>query len=157
MILLKEIIIECPDCEGTGLYVGLAERKGAAVVCHTCKGTGKTKYHYNDFTGRKKKENVVRVFAQSCGYVHTAEDYVGSNETIAFSKGGCTYEEWLNGADPKPVKDLYCPYIWDNRGTGNEPRKRCAEGIKGFGYISNCQFFSDKASCWVEYETLKNN
>jgi len=32
---------ECSACKGTGLYVGMAEREGAAVVCSRCKGTGK--------------------------------------------------------------------------------------------------------------------
>lgn len=36
-----KIECECNACKGTGLYVGMAERDGAAVVCYTCKGTGK--------------------------------------------------------------------------------------------------------------------
>ena len=42
---------KCKSCKGTGLYVGLAERDGAAVVCHTCKGTGKhhVRIEYDDF------------------------------------------------------------------------------------------------------------
>ncbi|GAH55007.1 unnamed protein product, partial [marine sediment metagenome] len=32
---------ECNDCKGTGLYTGMAEGDGFAVVCHACNGTGK--------------------------------------------------------------------------------------------------------------------
>jgi hypothetical protein len=150
---MKTMIIEYPSCKGTGLYQGMAERDNCAVVCHSCNGTGKTEYHYNKFTGRKAKDGVKRVFARSCGYVHTAENcYTKEGNYIRFEDGGCTYEEWLKGEEPKPVKDLYCPYIWDNRGIGNEPCSRCKDGHKGFGFISDCEFYSDKAKCWAEYE-----
>lgn len=150
---MKTIIIECPSCNGTGLYKGMAERDKCAVVCHNCKGSGKTEYSYNDFTGRKVREDIDRVFEDSCGYVHSSKNVTCEDDKIIkFEEGGCTYKEWLNGAEPKPVKDLYCPYIWDNRGMGNEPCSRCKEGIKGFGRISNCTFYSDKAKCWEEYE-----
>lgn len=151
---MKTIIIECPSCKGTGLYRGMAERDKCAVVCSTCKGTGKTEYSYNEFTGRKIQKDVKRVFKDSCGYVHSDNNVEYENgKTIKFEEGGCTYEEWLDGVEPKPVKDLYCPYIWNNKGIGNEPCSRCKEGHKGFGYISNCIFYSDKAKCWEEYES----
>lgn len=143
----KEIIIECPSCKGTGLYKGIAERNQCAVICHTCDGKGFTSYKYREFNGRKHKPNVTRIFQNSCGYVHSAVNQKG----IKFEEGGCTYSEWLSGARPKPVKDLYCPYIWDNKGYGNEPCSRCKEGC-GFGVISNCRYFADKAACWKEYE-----
>ena len=60
---MKEIQIECPSCKGTGLYVGVCERDGCAVVCTQCKGKGYTTYRYNDFTGRKIREGIKRVFA----------------------------------------------------------------------------------------------
>lgn len=148
------IVIQCPSCKGAGLYQGMAERNGAAVVCHSCKGTGQTTYTYEDFTGRKVKEGVERVFAGSFGYVHTAENFQSADAgLIRFEEGGCTYQEWLNGAEPKPVKDLYCPYIWNNTGSGNEPCSRCKDGNKLGRRISTCTLFNDKAKCWEEYES----
>ena len=153
---MKTITIQCPNCKGTGLYQGMAERDGAAVVCYHCRGTGQTKCSYEEFTGRKIKEGIKRVFAGSFGYVHGAKN-VKFNDTgiIRFEVGGCTYEEWLNGATPKPVKDLYCPYIWDNKGIGNEPVSRCREIASCFGRISDCKHFGNKAKCWEEYERTK--
>lgn len=37
--MTRTIIIECQACKGTGLYKGMAERDGAAVVCSHCHGT----------------------------------------------------------------------------------------------------------------------
>ena len=45
----RTIVIECQACGGTGLYKGMAERDGAAVVCSCCNGTGKTEFTYNEF------------------------------------------------------------------------------------------------------------
>jgi len=39
-----EMDIECPSCNGTGLYCGMGEKEGVAVVCCKCQGSGK--YHY---------------------------------------------------------------------------------------------------------------
>jgi hypothetical protein len=153
---MHKIEIQCPSCRGTGLYSGIAEKDSCAVVCHTCNGTGKTTYSYREFTGRKIKKGVERVFKKSCGYVHAPNDYKADNGAIIrYSEGGCTYEEWLNGAEPKPVKDLYCPYMWDNRGMGNEPLERCKKGRSGFGFISDCRFFADRAKCWEEFSGVK--
>lgn len=83
----KEIEIQCPSCEGYGIYQGMSERDGSAVVCSSCKGTGKTIYRYREFTGRKVKENVKRIFKTSCGYVHSANDVTTQEgKTIEFSK-----------------------------------------------------------------------
>jgi hypothetical protein len=150
---MPKIVIQCPSCKGTGLYKGFAEKDGAAVVCHTCQGTGKTDFSYEEFTGRKEREGVNRVYDGTHGYGISDIDYTtAEGKVIRFSEGGCTYEEWKNGATPKPIKDLYCPYMHDNRGIGNEPLNRCKEGCKSFGLISNCTFYADKATCWREYE-----
>ena len=60
---------KCKSCKGTGLYVGMGERDGAAVVCHRCDGTGKYhfKHEYEDFDGRLKRENIKRVYAANVG------------------------------------------------------------------------------------------
>ena len=52
---MKSIKIECKACNGTGLYVGMAERDGVAVQCHNCNGNGWVIYEYNEFTERAEK------------------------------------------------------------------------------------------------------
>ncbi len=153
----RTIIIECQACGGTGLYKGIAERDGAAVVCSHCHGTGKTEFTYNEFEGRKEMDGVTRVFEGSFGYVHTDKDTTTEEgRTLHFSQYGCSYEEWKAGVEPTPMEELYCPYIYRNRGIGNEPCSRCKTGCKGWGgSISDCKFYSDKAKCWEEWH--KNN
>lgn len=151
---MKTIEVECPSCHGTGLIVGCSERGGAAVVCSVCKGTGKVEYSYNDFTGKKVREGVNRVFESSFGYIHTDIDVITKEgKLIRFSEGGCTYQEWLNGEQPKPVKDLYCPYQYRNRGVGNEPLDRCKENC-GFGFIKDCRCWEHKEECWQLYDKI---
>lgn len=41
---MKEIQIECPACHGTGLYQGMCEQDGCAVVCTKCDGKGYTTF-----------------------------------------------------------------------------------------------------------------
>jgi len=53
--------MECRSCEGTGLYSGMAEPKGVAVLCHTCQGSGCEKLSYKPFTKRKPREDIVTV------------------------------------------------------------------------------------------------
>lgn len=152
---MEKIIIQCSSCEGTGLYKGFAENGKSAVVCHVCNGTGKIEFNYNEFTGRKTREDVSRVYDGSHGYGITDVDIkTDGGKVIHFSQGGCTYQEWLNGMEPKPIKDLYCPYLWKNTGIGNEPLERCERGCKGFGSISDCAFYSDKVTCWELYDTI---
>jgi hypothetical protein len=149
---MNTIKVECPSCKGTGLYSGMGERDGAAVICHNCNGNGFINYEYNEFTGKKVKENVKRVFQSGYGYCISSEDITTKEgKQLNFSKYGCTYQEWLNGEKPKHIEDLYCPYIAYNKGMGNEPCKRCKEGSQG-GLISNCIYFEDKSKCWEEYK-----
>lgn len=151
---MPKITIQCSACNGTGLYKGCAERDGAAVVCYRCNGAGKTEFSYEEFTGRKERKDVKRVYDGSHGYVISDQDFSKDGKTVKFSEGGCTYEEWLNGATPKPIKDLYCPYIHNNRGIGNEPLERCKRGCRGFRSISDCDFYNDKITCWELYDSL---
>ena len=154
---MKKIVIECSTCKGTELYKGMSERDNCAVVCSVCKGTGKVDFYYNEFEGRKKRSDVKRVFKSSCGYVHSDKDVTTEDgKVIKFSEGGCSYEEWLNGKEPKPVEDLYCPYIWNNTGMGHEPLNDCKEHC-GFGSISACKKYDCKEECWNKLKVFKEN
>lgn len=83
---------ECGSCGGTGLYRGLAEPEGVAVVCLNCKGTGCKEIAYTPFTLRKLRNDVQTVqlsrgsFILSCGPV-------GSS---------VSYAEFCNGKMPTP-------------------------------------------------------
>ena len=92
---MKEIQIECPECKGTGLYVGACEQDGCAVVCIKCGGKGYTTFQYNDFRGKKVKEGVKRIFGKTFGIVHGPEDYKCKDGTVlrsmaALMKSGLT-------------------------------------------------------------------
>lgn len=156
---MKEIKmkIECPYCEGTGVYVGMGERDGAAVVCIRCEGTGsyEYKYQYNEFAGRKKRKDVTRVFLSGYGYcVGVTEVILDNGVRVDFSKEGITYEEFLGGKMPKHIKHLGCPMSAD---------QSACHDIKGFtdvcnnlnggwlSHIPSCRC-DDKAKCWERFE-----
>jgi len=143
--------IVCEACDGTGLYQGMAEQKGCAVICSNCDGTGKEEYElvYEEFKERKPMKGIKRVFKNSCGYKHGPDDFVGKDGTkIEFSKGGCTYEEFLKGEEPKPVKDLYCPKLWTFQ---NYTSERCDKGSQIGRRITECKYYETKEKCWKEY------
>lgn len=154
---MPKIIIQCQSCGGTGLYMGMAEKNGAAVVCTTCNGRGSKEFEYKEFEGRKIRQDVKRVY-ERCDYMLSSEDVTTEDgRLIKFSEAGCTYEEWLNGAEPKPVKELYCPYVWRNRGIGNEPLEKCVEQLRGICRITDCKLYRFKEQCWKEYEEKQKN
>ena len=64
-----EVDVECSACRGTGLYVGMCENDGAAVVCVKCNGTGKVHMSLTPFTGRRKRDGVTRVFETNPGFI----------------------------------------------------------------------------------------
>ena len=147
-----ELDIECRACGATGLYKGMAERGACAVVCCDCKGTGKKTIHVKEFKGRKKRDDIKRVFGGSYGYAHTDKDTVAEEGgTLHFSRFGCTYEDWLKGAKPKPMEELYCPYIYDNQGIGNEPFLECADEHMWSCSITDCTHYKDKHKCWERW------
>ena len=72
---------ECGACSGTGLYRGMAEPEGVAVICLTCKGTGCKEMIYIPFTRRRRRNGVQSVqqsrgsFILSCGPVGESMTY----------------------------------------------------------------------------------
>jgi len=162
----EKIVIDadvcCTKCGGTGLYKGMAERGDAAVICVYCNGTGKEHIHleYERFVNRKKRSGVKRVYKTAFGYVITDKDTVNSEgTTIHFSECGCSYDEWENGVEPKPIKELHCPMIHFGQGTddGNFVRENICEKVnKCFvgTYFPKCAE-TNRESCWKKYEDLK--
>lgn len=154
---MQEIKIECPSCHGTGLYVGCAERKGAAVICNSCKGTGMIIYKYTPFTHRKLRDDVKRVFKTGGGFVISAEDVITKeNKLLPFSTAGCTYEEWLNGVDPKHIEFIVCPLRIDQATCHRLPGfiNKCHELHGGWiGNINNCKYQSNRSECWKRFNS----
>jgi len=145
-----KVDVECPSCHGTGLYAGMDEGDDSAVICTTCDGTGKTTLTYTPFTKRKEKRNIKRVFRTSAGYSIRSNDYTFSDgKEIKYSEAGCTYEEWKNGALPKPIKDLHCPleHFGQSSDEGRWLKKNGpCNTLLGF-VIPNCSKIN-KEQCW---------
>jgi hypothetical protein len=150
--------VNCDSCGGSGLYQGMGEGGKSAVICQTCSGKGwvypsSLGKKYKLFTKRVIKKNIERVFDTGGGYGITHEDYTSEDgRTVHFSQYGASYKDWLEGKVPVPIKELYCPYIWDNRGCGNEPLERCRNKSRERMRISSCMCFNFKEKCWEDYE-----
>ncbi len=86
-----EVDIECRSCGGTGLYCGMAEPKGTAVVCLSCGGTGCENISYTPFTKRKHKPGV-----------HTVSLSRGCLIAFGVGAGGksISYNAFVNGLMP---------------------------------------------------------
>ena len=154
-----EMQIECPDCDGTGLYCGMGEGNGAAVVCRTCKGKGEKafQYLYNEFTGRKSRTDVQRVYLSGMGYkIGTGKiNFKNGIGEIDMDKEGVSYAEFLAGKMPTHIKKLGCPMSVD---------QGACHGIKGFvdkceelnggwiGLITDCKHQPNKMECWKRFE-----
>jgi hypothetical protein len=151
---------ECDSCNGTGLYCGMAERKGSAVVCSTCKGTGKVEFKgtFKKFKTRKRRSGIKRVFETAGGYGICGEDVTTTEGvTIHFSRFGASYDDWLNGEKPAPIEELHCPYQHTGQelqsdDVNNLYKTRCDKGLSLGGMITNCKCRKDMAKCWRIYK-----
>ncbi len=94
---------QCGDCGGTKIYVGLECHDGAGMVCANCEGKGWVPITYTPFIAPKKRNDVKRVFeAQKYRTFYPTDHTFEDGKTVNYSEFGCTYEEWENGATPKP-------------------------------------------------------
>ena len=112
---------QCKSCKGTGLYAGVGERDGFAVVCHTCKGTRRTRA------------------TSSRGISLTVESF-----------GGMPYTDWINGK-PFPAgcedREHTCP-AWFYQSAGGDKMPTRTECPCIGGSFSGCKHFAKKAECW---------
>jgi hypothetical protein len=144
---------KCPSCKGTGLYQGMGEGKGFAVVCHTCSGTGKHhfKHVYEEFTKRKEATNVVQVLEVNPGIS------VGTNDKISFKDfGGMSYEDWKKGKkfpSKSEMRRFTCPAWWYQ--SANYELKPHWEECTLCGSFSDCKRFKTKAKCWKKFDSEK--
>lgn len=157
MVKHIELLVECPQCKGTGIYVGLAERNGAGVICGHCHGTGAYmfKHTYTPFTKRRTRRDIKRVYQPHSGYVLTATGkIVNDHMEIDMNTQGVAYADFLTGAMPTHIMDMYCPMKADQSACHN---------VKGFtdvcnrrnggwlGYIPACKY-KDYRACWQRFE-----
>lgn len=140
----------CDACKATGLYVGLAEKNGSAVVCHTCRGTGRVIkiIEWDDFQGRRPRPGVVHVVQVNpgigigCGGGYTFRDF-----------GGMSYEDWRDGRPFPPKSEMRkftCPaWWWQSADYSKKPNwEECIIA----GSFSSCEHFKDKAGCWARFD-----
>ena len=143
-----EVDVECSACRGTGLYVGMCENDGAAVVCVKCNGTGKVHMSLTPFTGRRKRDGVTRVFETNPGFIGLR----GSDS----SEGGISYEDWLAGK-PFPHgsenRKRTCPFWWlqitDFAARPDWEECKCR---KPLNRIDHCPHFGSKEKCWARWD-----
>ena len=158
-----EMVIECQSCKGTGVYQGMAERDGAAVVCHNCNGTGAANYSfsYNEFTGRKTREGVTRVYLNSMGYCIAPHEINFSKiGPIDLSKEGVSYPEFLDGKMPGHIKKLGCPMRADQWACHQIKgfTDKCDELNGGWiNSISDCRYYPKRDECWKRFESKKTS
>ena len=143
---------KCQGCNGTGLYVGFAERDGAAVVCNTCEGTGcfKFKHEYEEFTEREDLTGIKRVYQTNPGI------YLGEREEYKLEDfGGLPFIAWKNG-EPFTAgtenRKFTCPAWWyQSVNYGLKPNwKECI----GIGPFSKCDNFQHKEKCWKKWDRI---
>ena len=122
--------IECPECSGTGVYSGMGESANTALICRRCDGTGAYNYvyHYTEFTGRKVKEGIKRVYKDGCGYkIGLGVINFGGHTEIDMDKEGVSYEEFLEGKiidDFEPLSTLTINYFRKHGTVGMPERGR---------------------------------
>lgn len=128
---------ECGDCGGTGIYQGFMERTRTAVVCHTCKGTGKRTVILTKFSGRKTVDDV---------------DTIHATQSIS---GGMPYGEWLRtGVFPAGSEDREgkCP-LWWGQSVGNKTFV-CKQHTGYVNIFSACPAFGDREMCWRQHDEV---
>lgn len=152
--------VECRSCKATGLYRGMAERDGFAVVCGTCKGTGSEKIEidYIEFKERKESGNVKRVLLCNPGIM------IGINEERGFtyeSFGGIPYDDWQNLKNPKKFpsktedRNHTCPaWFWQTADYKRKPDWGECYDLFGTSF-NKCKYFKEKDKCWKRFDNEK--
>ena len=84
-----QVEMQCPDCGGDGLCMGMCEPNGVAAICSGCNGSGKKVLEYTPFTGRKSRTDVRIVWWRK-----------GIPATPRSESEGIPYSDWLAGKLP---------------------------------------------------------
>lgn len=145
----------CESCKATGLYVGIAERNGSAVVCGHCNGRGKQTltFQWDDFKGRKRRKDVKRVVQCNPG-IGIGEGTKDDGITLKLEDfGGMTYDDWVAGKKFPPGSEMRaftCPAWWYQ--TADYKRKPDWDECIGIGSFSQCKHFKAKSKCWERFD-----
>ena len=78
---MEKIKEECSSCSGTGLYRGMCEGPGKAVVCINCEGKGWVIHQYRPFTGRHRKNGITQINYSRGSFIGTGVGAVGTTMT----------------------------------------------------------------------------
>jgi len=149
-----EYTVKCGACDGTGIYVGFAEKDGIGVVCHRCDGKGEIKNKY-EFVAtenfkRKDREDIKLVLQYNPGMIVGVDSEKGLDYD---SWGGMSYEEWKKSKGKFPPKSemrkYSCPAWWyQNTDYDKKPHwDKCS-----FGSFSDCKHFKNKEECWKQWD-----
>lgn len=79
----RKIKTVCEECSGTGLYSGVCEKKGEAVICLRCGGSGCLIYWYTPFKSRKPRRGVRSVRPSRGTFLATGVGGIGESMTYA--------------------------------------------------------------------------
>lgn len=148
---------KCESCKGSGLYVGFAEGDGFAVVCHTCKGSGRChrKIVYDDCAKRTELKGIRKVLHINPGIVASASKHRKDGKNFTYeSFGGLSYEDWKagKGFEGAEMRNFVCPAWW----------YQCADYEKkpnwkecSCGAFPSCENFPQKQKCWKKFDEEK--
>lgn len=88
---METVKVECSSCGCTGLYSGLSEPKGTAVICCECGGTGCKEIKFILFNKRKGRRGIQTIRRSRGSFIATGVGPTG--ESI-------TYQEFKQGRLP---------------------------------------------------------
>ena len=139
---------QCNSCLGTGVYSGIAEISDVAIVCSSCKGTGKNDIvkSYISFTGKKEIKGISKVFAANPG--------IGIDHTV---EGGASYKDWVKNPDivqeaGREMRESTCPAWW-YQSANNKLKPAWDECNESWGMrFEQCSLFPEKSNCWARWD-----
>ena len=140
---------QCPNCKGTGLYAGMGERLGAAVMCRKCKGTGMFEHQFVPFSGKQPPPgNISRVYA------HNPSD--GAFIITPEVPGGVPIQEWQQNPDStiRPgaeIRTICCPSWWFMSTVTQKEQPVWPECVKTSPFM-DCPMFAQKQQCWQKLD-----
>jgi len=150
-MLRFDVDAECRACGGTGLYVGFAEKDGAAVVCCKCKGTGceHIKVEYTPFVRRKVRPGIDRVYQVNPGVMIGKCQEKGLHLT---DFGGLSVAAWATGCRFSPGTEdrkHTCPcWFYQKADYDRKP-----SWTKCGNHFPSCKHFDDKHVCWEQWDS----
>jgi len=141
----------CQSCDGTGIYVGLAERDGAGVVCYSCKGSGCVSVHieYEPFLKRSPRDDVKHVYEVNPGICIGT----GKGQYKLSDFGGIPLMDWASGKQfglQTENRLFTCPAWWYQ--SADYKKKPNWDTCLGIGAFSGCDNYHKKSECWKRFD-----